>query len=162
MAGTEIERTVDGSLDSQTVLSYIESGGAVQISLVQENPDDVAARITARLLGADSAEELFGETKVLHARDYLNKGFELRSVEFRASDIEGEGFPFYAVLQITDDNGEVHAMTCGAKSVLTKAAIAAQKGFLPTWVKIVKSEKPTEAGYFPLDMVAASSPENPF
>jgi hypothetical protein len=95
---------------------------------------------------------------VLHAQDYLNTPFQLLSVEWRNSD-QG-GLPFYAVMQVILSDGEIVPMTTGARSVMLKAAKAHDAGWLPLWVKITKSDKPTEAGNFPLDLVAATDPTN--
>ena len=154
--------TVDTSVTASQVLEYIQSGGAVQIAFIEENPEDVARRINARILNASSPEELFGDAKVIHARDYLNRPFQLLAIDWRPSDIDGEGFPFYGVFQIADVNGEVHVLTTGAKSVLMKAAVAEKNGWLPLWVQIQKSDKPTAAGNFPLDMNSAPEPETAF
>jgi hypothetical protein len=147
--------TIDGEITSDDVVRYVESGGTYEIALVKQDPEQVAQRINAKIIGASSAAELFGDNQVLHAQDYLGTPFQLLSVEWRNSDL-GEGLPFYAVMQIATTEGEVLTMTTGAQSVCLKVAVAAAKGFLPTWVKIVKSDRPTEAGNYPLDIQASS------
>jgi hypothetical protein len=137
------------------VVRYFKDPGAFKIELIQEDPDEVARRIDARLWEAGSAAELFGESEVLHGKDYVNRPFLLTRVEFRPSDIEGQGLPFYGVFTISDYDGESHVLTCGATGVVKKAAKASSEGWLPVWVKLVKSEKPTDAGYYPLDLVSA-------
>ena len=92
---------------------------------------------------------------MIHARDYLAKAFTLLRVEWRPSDIEGDGLPFFAVMHIVDMNGEAQVITTGARSVCMKAAKAQHEGWLPLSVRIVQSDKKTASGYQPLDLVAA-------
>ena len=68
---------------------------------------------------------------------------------------ESGGFPIFGVFSVADTSGETHVLTCGAKSVVQKLAKADAEGWLPRWLSIVKAEKPTRAGYYPLDVVAA-------
>ena len=94
---------------------------------------------------------------MIHGQDYLNKPFTLVDVSWRPSDIEGQGLPFYAVLNIVTLDGEQKVLTTGARSILMKIAKAQSEGWLPLSVKIVQSDKKTENGYQPLDLVAAPS-----
>ena len=145
----------EGGIQASDVVKYVESGGTHKITVATEDPSAIAARIDAQIFQASSVEELFGERDVIHGRDYLNKPFRLVNVEWRPSDIEGEGLPFYAVFHIADIDGEMKVLTTGARSVLMKAAKALSEGWLPIDVKLVQSEKKTESGYQPIDLVAA-------
>lgn len=147
--------SIDGGISPSDVVAYVKSGGAHKITVATEDPSVIAARIDAQILEASSVEELFGDREVIHGRDYLNKPFRLFDVEWRPSDIEGEGLPFYAVFHIVTLDGETKVLTTGARSVLMKAAKAQMEGWLPLDVKLVQSEKKTESGYQPLDLVAA-------
>ena len=143
----------DSSITTADVVAFITTGAPIPI--VAEDPETIAARIDAQILAAGSVEELFGETTVIHARDYLAKAFTLLRVEWRPSDIEGDGLPFFAVMHIVDMNGEAQVITTGARSVVMKAAKAQHEGWLPLQVRIVQSDKKTASGYQPLDLVAA-------
>lgn len=145
----------EGGITASDVIKYVETGGAHTITVAAEDPSVIAARIDAEIFNATSVDELFGERAVIHGRDYLNKPFTLVDVEWRPSDIEGEGLPFYAVFHIADIDGATHVLTTGARSVLMKAAKAQKEGWLPIQVRLVQSDKKTESGYQPIDLVAA-------
>jgi len=149
--------SIDTEIHSTDVLRYVESDGAHQLPEVKVDAESVAKRIDARIMSATSVAEVLGTDEVLHAQDYLNTPFQLLNVEWRPSD-QPQGLPFYAVLTITTSDGEIVPMTTGARSVMLKAAKLHSLGALPLWVRIVKSDKPTEAGNFPLDLMAADSP----
>ena len=141
------------------VVAYIEDPTSVRISFTQD-PEEIRRRIDQQLLEAESLDDLLGGgSEVISAKQYLGKPFQLLSVDFRPSDYEeGEGLPFYVVAQIATAAGERQALSCGARSVVQKMALAASKGWLPAWVKIVEG-KATAAGYKPLDLAKASGPD---
>ena len=150
--------TVDGDISSTDVLLYVSSDGAHSITHVVQDPEQVAKRIESRILNADSEAALFGSDQVLHAQDYIGQPFQLMKVEWRTSD-QG-GLPFYVVLTILTPDGEILPMTTGARTVMLKVARADQIGAVPSagWLRITKSDKPTEAGNFPLDIESAPAP----
>jgi hypothetical protein len=145
----------DSSISAADVVAFIESGGAKSFPIVVEDPAVIAARIDSQIMNATSVEELFGEREVIHARDYLNKPFRLLNVEWRPSDIEGDGLPFFAVMHIATLDGEPAVLTTGARSVLLKVAKAQKENWLPLEVRLVQSEKKTASGYQPLDLAPA-------
>jgi hypothetical protein len=146
---------IDGNLSALDVLKFIETGGKVKITVPQESPEIIAERINRQILEASSAEELFGGRTVTPLKDYLGKPFQLTDVEWRPSEYEGEGMPFYAIMHAVTMDGEMLTLSTGARSILLKAAKAQAEGWLPRWVRAVQSEKKTEAGYQPLDLVDA-------
>jgi hypothetical protein len=161
--GSSLELITD-ELTSTLVVDLFATGDIAnkKFSIKPSDPVETAKRIAARELNAETFEELMGGTgSVIHAKDHLNKPFQLIKVEWQLSDIEGEGLPFYAILHIVDTNGEISVLTCGATSVCRRAAIIDANGWLGRWVKIVKESK-TANGYEPLNLVAASEPEKSF
>lgn len=128
----------------------------------------MSERIDAQQFDAQSPEELFG-SDVLHGKDFTEHPFRLIGVDYQRSTIEAEdrqGLPFYAVLKIVTPDGEVRTLICGARSVVKKAAIAANNGWLedskrPLWLKITstvveENGKPTARRA--LDLVGAPIP----
>ena len=110
-------------------------------------PDQVRARIEERLYSAKSIEELLGESEVISGKGYVNKPFQVRSVEWQASDVEGgEGLPFYAACSIVTTDGTMTVLTCGARSVVQKLAIMASQGWLPAWVKLTSARTASGSG----------------
>jgi hypothetical protein len=152
--------TIDGSLTSPMVLEYLRDPEAhPYVGNMKEDPDVVAARITAQTLGADSADALFGQRTVIHGKDVIGKAFLFtEDVSWLPSDVEGEGLPFFGVFMVADASGEHFPLTCGAKSVVLKLAKAHAEGWLPLWLKLTKSDKATPGGFYPLDIVSAQAP----
>lgn len=155
---------IDNELSAKTVLDLFASGNlhGTKFSIKPADPAEVAARIAARDLNAQSLDELLGGgSDAISGKFYVNKPFQVTSVEWQLSDIEGEGLPFYAVIHGVSLDGEVLVITCGATSVVRKLAVMASNEWLPAWVKIVKGQK-TASGYEPLDLVKAAQSEIPF
>jgi hypothetical protein len=152
---------IDGELSTATVLDLFASGDISnkKFSIKPADPVETARRIAEREITATSFEELLGggSNEVIHARNYLNKAFQLNGVEWQPSDIDGEGLPFYAVMHIVTTEGEVAVMTCGATTVCRRLAVIAHHGWFGKWVKIVKESK-TANGYEPLTLVEAPAP----
>ena len=148
--------TIDGTMTSAQVVRYFEDPSGFTFKF-EEDPEEVSRRIEARTLGATSADDLFGTDTVLHARDVLNKPFQFLSVEWRPSDLEGEGLPFFGVFKVADGNGAISLLSCGARSVVLKAAKAEAEGWFPRWLKIVEVQvkNPVKGRSLPLDLVTA-------
>ena len=157
---TELVST--GTLDSATVLEVLATGNKNKIVFKTADPEETAKRIAERDLNAGSLDELLGGgNETISGRNYINKPFQITGVEWQASEIEGEGLPFYGVIHGTSIDGEVLVITCGATSVVRKLAVMQHNGWLPAWCKIVKGSK-TAGGYEPLDLVKAPQSDIPF
>ena len=149
--------TIDEGISSALVLSYLADPASVQIQTYQDDPEAIRQRIESQMLSATNVDELLGERDVIQGKAYVNKPFQVLSVEWRQSDYEGDGLPFYAVCQIADYDGTVHTLSCGARSVVQKLAIMADRGWLPAWVKITEGKQSLN-GYKPLDLSSAPAP----
>ena len=157
MAGKNLPVTIDQALTPTEVLAYLKDPGSIQIEAYKADPEQVRARIEERLYSAKSIEELLGESEVISGKGYVNKPFQVRSVEWQVSDVEGgEGLPFYAACSIVTTDGTMTVLTCGARSVVQKLAIMASQGWLPAWVKLTSTR--TAAGFDVLDLVSAPEP----
>lgn len=158
MSKSEELATVDSPITEVEVLLYLKNPELVDVGSFEEDPEAVRARIEAQQIGAGSLEELLGESSVVAGKQYVGKPFQLLSVSWRKSDFDGgEGLPFYALLEGATYDGERLTLSCGARSVVTKVAVMAARGWLPAWVKITEG-KATEAGYKPLDLASAPAP----
>lgn len=155
-AATPVRATVVDGLSSKTVLDYLVDPDSVDISVFEvEDPDAIAARITAEQIDATSAETLFGPPDVWHAEDVLGKPLTFISVTWLPSSVEGDGLPIFGVFKVADASGETHVLTCGAKSVVLKLAKADYEGWLPRRLKLVQAEKTTGSGRLPYDLIDA-------
>lgn len=150
--GTDVEGHLQG-LDA--AYATILAGG--KIRLPEKDTSAIASQIEAKLVTAESADELFGEG-VRKARELINRPFELRDVTYQnadeAYDDEG-GVGIYAVLHTS-----IGTVTCGGRKVVLKTLRAAEKGWLPLWLKF--TETITDNGYKVLDIVKAEQEELPF
>src|SRR5690242_2462259 len=88
---------------------------AADESKFEQNPDQVAIDIIARILAANDAAEVLGGGSAIHARDYLDVPFNLTSVRLNKSSFDGVGPDFYALLEGVDQDGVKIVITCGAK-----------------------------------------------
>lgn len=92
---------------------------------------------------AKNLEDLLEGGGMLNGRDYLNKPFQIEKVEWRMSDIEGEGLDFFAILSIVDAYGEVKRLATGGANVVESIALGDAGGFFQPiagfaqWVKFV-------------------------
>ena len=151
MASKNTDLVVAGSLSSALVVELFATGEINSAELIFTNapvdPATAQANISARRHAAKSLEELLDGGKLISGKDFTNRPFQIESVEWRSSDIEGEGLPFYAVLGIVDANGEAKKIGVGARSVVEAIAIGDVQGFFGVgddrpWVKF--TPKPLE------------------
>ena len=153
MASTDL---VIDRLDTSTIFDLFQTGDIdrpLKFALALADPAEVSARINAQKLAAKSIEELLGGGEVESSKTYINKPFNLLSVDWQLSDVEGEGLPFYAVLHGADPQGESVTITTGSRNIVRDVVIMVHNGWLPAPVKIT-SEK-TASGYTVLSLVLA-------
>jgi hypothetical protein len=151
--------TIDQSLSSTEVLLWLKNPDSVALDQFKAPPEEVAARITERHLAAGSVDELLGAQTSTAGKDYLNKPFAIVSVDWLASDHDEAGsLPIYALMRVTNYDGEMVVLNCGARNIVEKVAIMAERGWFGTWCKITKADRATEAGFYPLDLVSAPGP----
>lgn len=113
--------------------------------------DAQAKAIVARILSADTAEDIFGgPSELLSAEDMVGQPFTLIDVEARESDIEG-GTGVYALLHIARwGTTDTELMTCGARNVMAAAFRGKSLHLLPRGPLTIVEGNKTRAGYTPL------------
>ncbi len=124
---------------------------------VTQTAEEAQHAIAKRYLEAETVDEVLGTRTALHARDVLDVPIELRNVRFLRSAFDSEAGPgVFAVLDITIvETGEATAVTCGSVNVMAQAAKLRDLEALPVTVKIVESDRQTEAGFRPMWLEAA-------
>lgn len=122
---------------------------------LDQNADQVAIDIIARILEAKDATEVLEGSGATHARDYLDTPFALTDVRFNKSSFDGEGPAFYALLSGADGDGEKLSITCGAKNVIAQAWKLKDLDALPMQVVIRQAPKPTANGFHVMWLEAA-------
>lgn len=114
------------------------------------DPQEAGAAIAARILSAESADDVLTMAGTLSADDVLGKPFVLRDFRFMKS-AHAEGSPVYALIEAAMiEDGEVVPITCGGRNVCAQIARLADLKALPVEVKLVRTEKPTANGFYPL------------
>jgi hypothetical protein len=151
---------------SATIASMFESGDIREPGLTFENPElsaeqklEVGAAISAAKHSANSLAALLdGANTLVKGKEYVGKAFVILGVEWRASDIEGEGCPVWALLSCADVQGESFKMSVGAWSVVESVALGDVKGFFgpDAWVQLIAV--PLEKGRTALELHTAEGP----
>lgn len=132
--------------DVRDVVAWIMGHGEME----QTDPEDSARAILARILSAETSDQLLVGHRVVHAKEILNIPLEVRAVKWQRSAYE-EGGSVYAVITATPLGSETpQTITCGGRNVMMQLLNASHRGFLPLRCMITEASKPTEAGYRPL------------
>jgi hypothetical protein len=119
-------------------------------TMEQVDPEDAQLQIIARILMAESAEDVLAQDEVKHARDVLAQPFRFMKVQWQRSEME-QGSACYAVIhaQYPGTNAPL-VITTGAKNVMVQLLKMDMIGAFPFEGKIVQKEKATAAGFHPL------------
>ncbi len=152
--------TIDGTMTSTDVVSYFEHPDNFTFKW-SEDPEEVSRRIEAQLLGAETAEALFGGGEdVLKGRDWIGRSMQYQGVQWRPSDVEGEGLPFYALATVVLPDGSIRLLSCGARKVVLQLATADKLALFPLWLRIVEVQvkNPIKGRSAPLELVSAPDP----
>lgn len=122
------------------------------------SPEQVSIDIIARILDAESVDDVLGGAGVTHAEDYLGKPFRLTGVHFNKSSFDGVGPQFYAILDGADPDGVTVTISCGAKNVIAQAWKLSNMNALPVQVQLAESSQPTANGYRVMWLEKATQP----
>lgn len=113
---------------------------------------DGAARIVAQLLAADDLLALNKPWGSDSSAELAGKMLEIRGATYRESDFT-DGLGVFLVVDAVDLNtGEPIVFTTGSSSVVAQIVAAHARGWLPAVARLVKSERPTTNGYYPLHL----------
>ena len=124
---------------------------------------DASMSIVAQILAATTVEELDAPWNDTDGDELVGVTFEAQSVTAHQSDYADGLGVFLRVEGVRLDNGEVVSFSTGSVSTVAQLVKAYVSGWFPFVVEIVKAERPTKKGYFPLHLkvvagkVAASS-----
>lgn len=117
---------------------------------VDDDPEKIADSIVARIMRAESVEDVLAPQAIEHARDLIGVPLEIRSAKFNRSEYE-DGPEVYMVVEAEVlDDGRVTTFSCGGRSVMAQVYRIAQLGGLPFRGVLVQSPKPTRRGFRPL------------
>lgn len=114
------------------------------------DPEEAALAIVERILKAETVEDVLTMAGALGADDVLNRPFLLHGCKWIKSAYE-QGAPVFAVIDATfEDTGERTVITCGGRNVLAQIVQLDKLEALPRKVKLVRTERPTSNGFYPL------------
>jgi len=129
-------------------------------SMVADDPS--ADDMMLDILTAKTVEDVLGgSNNAIHLQDIIGKPFTIVKATLRESDYEA-GLPAFVVLNVTFDDGTNGVVTTGASTVVAQCIRMHQLDAFPQRVNSYKSTKPTKAGYFPVQLVAADPIPEPF
>jgi len=136
--------------EAAKIATAIAGGEDVDFEVL--DPEAAAREIVARILQAPDAGAVLAQGQTVSAEAILGQPFELREVRFLKSGIDNpEGPDVYAILDAVDtDTGERQTVTCGSRNVMAQALRLKQLGELPAVVQIIRADKPTAAGFYPM------------
>jgi hypothetical protein len=160
MAGTQIV-PIDENFGSAQIAALFQSQEIDKVTFAFKfaDPAEVARKIEEQELAATSFDALLGGGTVA-GKEYVGKPVYIDKVDWFPTQKADAAIKVYAVLRGSDVNGEQITITCGARSVMRKIAIADANGWLPRWMKI--SSTPLEGGNEALDLVKVDPSELPF
>lgn len=99
---------------------------------------DIAARIFAQLVQAQSDDELFADATTVAAKDLIGSVFTLRDIRVMPSELPDSDFPFYLLLDTVDLNGGGELIiNTGAPRLMAIALNLKQRGELPRDLELV-------------------------
>lgn len=159
MAKTEEATGTEVAIPDDRIAEAIASGdGGVQAFV--EDPLQVSQAIVARILAAETLEEVLDQGKALHARDVLGRPFTAHAVRFNTSSFAGGESGSPGVFAVIDaefhDDGSRAVVTCGSRNVMAQLYRAKQLGELSAKPFAIKeSDTPTAAGFTPMWLVEA-------
>jgi RNAse (barnase) inhibitor barstar len=89
--------------------------------------------------------------------EWIRNPFTVLEVSFNESSEEyaDGGWGFYAVMQIADNEGVVHTLSTGSKTIVLKLYQIQKKSTFPMTVKVRFTASRTKGGYNAFDMVKA-------
>jgi len=122
------------------------------------NPEDAGKAIVARLLMAESIDEVLSTNNVIGAEALLNATIEVHGVKWQPSGYD-QGPKVYALIDCTDViTGQRQLVSCGGQNVMAQLLrIQVDNGF-PQRVKIVQSARATAAGNYPMWLEKGDAP----
>jgi len=171
--GTDVGLVEDGevyegevALAAQRAADFIQRRGfgpatVALVMYIAETAVDTAdlnvvimEQLAVRLMNAQSIDDILQPFAPQSGKDHYGKPLYIEDAGFIESD--HEGFPWYTSLQCKNPaTGEQFNVTVGGEKVVMQAAAFHRAGLFPAYVRIVESEKPTKAGYYPLELVPA-------
>lgn len=131
------------------VMQSLQTGKASVIDTEELTPEQQQLAIVARILRAQTLDEILGSFEATPIDQVLDQPMEIHAVRWERSEYE-EGNPYYALIDaVLIDDGNRVTLTTGSTNILTQLVAMAARGYLPAKVIARQSAKPTKRGYYP-------------
>ena len=112
----------------------------------------IIEQMAIRFADATSIDDILDPFGTVKGQDMLDKPLWVTACTFLESDAP-DGFPWYASLVHTDpDTGRSTVVTVGGEKLVMQAAAITQRDAWPQRVRIHKADRPTKAGFYPLEL----------
>ena len=144
------------------VLEFLTGSG---VQTTRDDTEDVMRQMVSQVFTGQTAEEILGVNTVVHVKDYLDKPVTLLDVSWRKSSFvneKGENaegkkvLPIFAVIKAVDTDRKPITLTTGAFLPCAQMYHMEKQGVLSDLrVKFVQRQRPTESGYYPINLVPA-------
>ncbi len=105
-----------------------------------------------RFAASQATDDLFSEGGLEKVGDHFGETLLLEAIEgVNNSDFEG-GIGIYLVVRAVTSDGEVIRLGVGAANPVAKIIALSEAGRLPFAAAFEKSDKPSNAGYYPIHL----------
>lgn len=119
------------------------------------DPKEATVQIMDRIFKAETLEDMFAVMNTSGADELIGRPLKIKAFQWFKSAFE-DGPGAYAVAEVTMlDTNEERTATFGGANVVAMIARMADLGKLDTPVRMVKAEKATARGFYPLWLQAA-------
>lgn len=126
-----------------------------RLDIKMSDPDMFTVMIAERLSLAETVESLDQIANETSVENHLGEPFYVRRVHYLPAGFD-QALPFYAVVEaVHAETGEYTVWSTGSTGVVISLARRAQKGWLDKPVRVMRAERATANGYYPLNLVTA-------
>lgn len=123
--------------------------GDAEIAII--DPAKAQKAIADRIMAAETLDDVFDMSGSDASETILNRTFKLTETpQVHKSGFEKGPGAYMVITAVFDDTGEVKTFNCGGVNVMHQMAKLQEFGKLDLTLKIIKAEKPTASGYYPL------------
>jgi hypothetical protein len=131
---------------TQQMVEYVRATPEIYGS----DADAASDEIVGRTLQAASVEDVLDTGELTDAESVLGVNLEIWGVKFNESDFQ-EGSPVYAIIDaFREDTQQRDLIGCGGQRLVAQLVRFHQLNQWPVKCCMVKTRRPTKAGYFPL------------
>lgn len=144
----------------ESAVADILMGKDVAFAAQYEDPAEVQRQIVARILSAETADDVLKPQNTTAAEDMVGVPLHISAVRWMQSRVKDAAIPVFALIEGTrGDDGSSVIVTCGAVQVMAALLRLSSIGALTSQpVVITRKDTPTAAGYYPLWLEGVPTP----